>query len=81
MEVYICKSIVNDLRHGNYICKSDGNYRYNTWLNSSTSAHLVIEGVNSAVASTDEVTESSTASSNEVTNKTTFPVLRFTVLG
>jgi hypothetical protein len=24
--VYICKSIVNDLRHGNYICKSEGNY-------------------------------------------------------
>ena len=24
--VYICKSIVNYLRHGNYICKSDGNY-------------------------------------------------------
>ena len=22
--VYICKSIVNDLRHGNYICKSEG---------------------------------------------------------
>ena len=21
--VYICKSIVNDLRHGNYICKSE----------------------------------------------------------
>jgi hypothetical protein len=20
--VYICKSVVNDLRHGNYICKS-----------------------------------------------------------
>ena len=24
--VYICKSIVNDLRHGNYICKPEGNY-------------------------------------------------------
>ena len=24
--VYICKSIVNHLRHGNYICKSEGNY-------------------------------------------------------
>ena len=22
--VYICKSVVNDLRHGNYICKSEG---------------------------------------------------------
>ena len=22
--VYICKSIVNDLRYGNYICKSEG---------------------------------------------------------
>ena len=21
--VYICKSVVNDLRHGNYICKSE----------------------------------------------------------
>ena len=27
--VYICKSIVNDLKHGNYICKSEGNY---LWL-------------------------------------------------
>ena len=24
--VYICKSVVNDLRHGNYICNSEGNY-------------------------------------------------------
>ena len=24
--VYICKSIVNYLRHGNFICKSEGNY-------------------------------------------------------
>ena len=24
--VYICKSIVNDLRHGNHICKSEGIY-------------------------------------------------------
>ena len=24
--VYICKSIVNDLKHGNYICKSEGIY-------------------------------------------------------
>ena len=24
--VYICKSIVNDLRHGNYMCKSEGIY-------------------------------------------------------
>ena len=24
--VYICKSVVNDLRHGNYICKSEGIY-------------------------------------------------------
>ena len=24
--VYICNSIVNDLRHGNYICKSEGIY-------------------------------------------------------
>jgi hypothetical protein len=24
--VYICKSVVNYLRHGNYICKSEGNY-------------------------------------------------------
>jgi hypothetical protein len=23
---YICKSVVNYLRHGNYICKSEGNY-------------------------------------------------------
>ena len=23
--VYICKSIVNDFRHGNYICKSEEN--------------------------------------------------------
>jgi hypothetical protein len=22
--VYICKSVVNDLRHGNFICKSEG---------------------------------------------------------
>ena len=26
--VYICKSIVNYLRHGNYICKSEGNYLF-----------------------------------------------------
>ncbi len=24
--VYICKSVVNNLRHGNYICKSEENY-------------------------------------------------------
>jgi len=24
--VYICKSVVNDLRHGNFTCKSEGNY-------------------------------------------------------
>ena len=24
--VYICKSIVNDLRHGNFICNSEGIY-------------------------------------------------------
>ena len=24
--VYICKSVVNDLKHGNYICKSEENY-------------------------------------------------------
>jgi hypothetical protein len=24
--VYICKSVVNDLRHGNYICKSEEMY-------------------------------------------------------
>ena len=24
--VYICKSVVNDLRHGNFICKSEGIY-------------------------------------------------------
>ena len=24
--VYICKSIVNDIRHGNFICKSEGIY-------------------------------------------------------
>ena len=24
--VYICKSVVNYLRHGNYICKSEDNY-------------------------------------------------------
>ena len=24
--VYICKSVVNDLKHGNYISKSEGNY-------------------------------------------------------
>ena len=24
--VYICKSIVNNLRHGKYICKSEENY-------------------------------------------------------
>ncbi len=24
--VFICKSIVNDLRHGNFICKSEGIY-------------------------------------------------------
>ena len=24
--VYICKSVVNDLRHGNFICKSEENY-------------------------------------------------------
>jgi hypothetical protein len=24
--VYICKTIVHDLRHGNYICKSEGIY-------------------------------------------------------
>ena len=24
--VYICKSVVNDLKHGNYICKSEGIY-------------------------------------------------------
>ena len=26
--VYICKSVVNDLRHGNYICKSEVIYLY-----------------------------------------------------
>ena len=25
--VYICKSVVNDIRHGNYICKSKEIYR------------------------------------------------------
>ena len=24
--VYIYKSVVNDLRHGKYICKAEGNY-------------------------------------------------------
>ena len=24
--VYICKSVVNELRHGNYICKSEESY-------------------------------------------------------
>ena len=29
--VYICKSVVNDLRHGNFICKSEANYLYNNF--------------------------------------------------
>ena len=42
--VYICKSVVNDLRHGNYICKSEVNLPERgagrSFLSSSRMNHL-----------------------------------------